>query len=108
MNYQLFLDDERFPISVSYGDWVIARSFDDAMYYIQYWGIPHFISFDHDLGEGKTGYDFAKSFCDYVVIKHMTLPVGFDFYVHSMNPVGRDNIKQYMDNFMDRMGYTKF
>lgn len=118
MTYKLFLDDIRFPPGNAYpaepNEWIIARNMDDAAWYIKYHGIPYFISFDHDLADEhyglydsaevskaeKTGYDFAKWFCKYVIDNEIALPDNFDYYVHSMNPVGKANIEQYMRNFV--------
>lgn len=52
-----------------------------------------FVSFDHDLGVGLTGYDVAKlieSMAYYGTIKP------FKWAIHSANPVGRKNIEQAM------------
>ena len=51
-----------------------------------------FISFDHDLGSGYTGYDMAK----YIVEYHLQLD---GFTVHSMNPVGRKNIFEILNRY---------
>lgn len=115
MTYTLFLDDIRFPDDVRYdygpyNNVLICRSFDDAVWAVKHRGIPHFISFDHDLadihyimGDGeKTGYSFAKWFCDWVMDNGIALPDDFDFHVHSMNPVGAKNIRSYMQNFLNR------
>ena len=116
MTYTLFLDDIRFPEDVKYAygryqNVIICRSFDDAVWTVKHHGIPHFISFDHDLadalyilGDGeKTGYTFAKWFCDWVTDNCIDLPARFDFHVHSMNPVGAENIRSYMRNCLDRV-----
>jgi len=105
MTYKLFLDDIRFPAT---SDWIIARNMDDAVWYIKNHGVPFFISFDHDLaadhyiiGDGeKTGYTFAKWLTTYVSERNITLPANFDFYVHSMNPVGANNIRNYMTHWL--------
>lgn len=106
MTYKLFLDDIRFPATA---DWIIARNMDDAIWYVQNLGVPVHISFDHDLADDhyiigqkheKTGYDFAKWFCDYIMDNEIDLPDGFEYHVHSMNPVGAANIKHYMHNFL--------
>lgn len=94
--YALFLDDEREPVG---NDWVIVRSYDEAVAYVEGNGFPSYVSFDHDLGEGKTGYDFAK----WLVEKDMDedwLPDNFFFYVHSQNPVGAENIRKYIIDYM--------
>ena len=55
-----------------------------------------FISFDHDLGGGMTGYDVAK----YIVENEHKLD---GFTVHSMNPVGAQNIIDLLTHY----GYYK-
>ena len=113
MSYVLFLDDIRFPQDVkydygSYSNVIICRSMDDAIWCVKHRGLPDFISFDHDLadihyivGDGeKTGYSFAKWFCDYLMDNNLTLSDNFNYYVHSMNPVGAKNIYHYMENFL--------
>ena len=99
-NWKLFLDDERYPMDNS---WVIARNTLDAMWYVRNYGLPSHISFDHDLGNPNTtmsGMDFAKWFCDYIMDNHIPYN-GFTFTVHSMNPVGAENIRSYMTQFVD-------
>jgi hypothetical protein len=95
--YKLFLDDVREPYEA---DFVIARSFDDALKIIEEKGFPYFISFDHDLGEDiPTGFDFAK----WLVEQDMdfnVLPANFSFNVHSANPVGAENIKGYLSSYL--------
>lgn len=49
------------------------------------------ISFDHDLGTNKTGYDFAKW-----LIEHKYK--GY-FHLHTMNPVGAVNIRQLLTHY---------
>lgn len=109
MKYKLFLDDMRYPTD---NNWVIARNMDDAVWYVTNYGLPHSISFDHDLADDhyiigqlheKTGYDFAKWFTDHVVENQLTLPDGFSYQVHSMNPVGAENIGQHMQAFTRRV-----
>tara|TARA_R110000851_G_scaffold32177_1_gene86533 strand:- start:722 stop:943 length:222 start_codon:yes stop_codon:yes gene_type:complete len=57
--------------------------------------MPHFISFDHDLGaDTPTGYDITKFLVELDLDAHQTLlPADFDFYVHSQNPPGAANIE---------------
>ncbi len=99
--YILFLDDHRDPPDKLKNVSIIARSYDDAVSVLKWCGVPMIISFDHDLGEGKTGYDFAKYFCDQVLDGKINLDLNeFDFTVHSENPVGAKNIEAYMDNFI--------
>lgn len=115
MTYTLFLDDIRFPEDVRYdygphSNIRICRSMDDAIWAVKQYGLPSFISFDHDLADNqylldpnkneKTGYAFAKWFCYYVIDNNLELPAEFNYHVHSMNPVGAKNIDYYMHNFL--------
>jgi hypothetical protein len=53
-----------------------------------------YISFDHDLGDGKpTGYDLAKAIERYAYVGKMK-KIGWD--IHSANPVGKANIEMAM------------
>jgi hypothetical protein len=104
MSYHLFLDDERYPVLKKGEIFHIARNYDDAEWYVRNLGLPNHISFDHDLGSPKnlTGYDFAKWFCRHIEDNNYTATnlANFTFSVHSQNPVGAENIKTYMNNFL--------
>lgn len=96
--YALFLDDERYPPheKVRGLPWVIVRSYDEFFEYINKNGFPHHISFDHDLGEGPTGNSIATEVATRLIEAEWpeyVLPPGFTATIHSMNSVGRDNIK---------------
>jgi len=103
MKKKLFLDDIR-PLPNDSFD--LARSYDEAILYVKKFGIPNFISFDHDLGvdlEEKlvpTGYDFTKWLVEMDMDKKYLFPRDFDFIVHSANPVGKENIKIYLNNYL--------
>ena len=98
MSYKLFIDDERDPIG---DDWVIVRSYDEAISKIKELGCPGFISFDHDLGEGKNGFEIAKELVEMLLDGVIKIEDGsFDFYVHSQNPVGKENIRSFLNNFL--------
>jgi len=101
--WKLFLDDLRDP-SKTYpdrdvSDWVICRSFDEAVQRIEDLGYPDEIFFDHDLGNGPTGYDFAKFLVNEDLNKN-SFPIGFCFSVHSANPIGAENIKNLLDTYL--------
>lgn len=125
MSYKLFLDDERIPQKVTWtklplGPWVIVRNYDQFVKYITANGLPSFVSFDHDLADEhypcfepnggignmktisydkykeKTGYDCAKWMCDYCMEHDLDFP---EYQVHSMNPIGAENIRGYIENF---------
>lgn len=103
---KLFLDDERMPTKPAdytaivrdaqeFKQWcVIALKNNDPITYI---------AFDHDLGEGPSGYDCAKWMvekdleCGGKLISDM-----FDFDVHSQNPVGKKNIIEFLNLYMAR------
>lgn len=105
MSYNLFLDDLRstydafnMTLRITYisDQWVIVRSYDEFVSYITKNGLPGRISFDHDLGEGKTGHDCAHWLIEYCLDRNLTLP---EWRVHSMNPVGKDNIDLLLLSF---------
>lgn len=93
--------------------WEIVRSYDEFVNVVTKYGVPELVSFDHDLGtehynndqtnvidylsfEEKTGYDCAKWLCNYCQENNIKFP---KYYVHSMNPVGTQNIKSYILNY---------
>jgi len=98
--YKLFLDDERFPPKD--GDiWTVCRSAVQAIETIQKHGSPYFISFDHDLGDNNfDGMYFVKKFCEMDMFDRINIPTNFDFYVHSQNPVGKENIEMYLNSYL--------
>ena len=135
MNNKLFLDDVRNPIDcilyikdkIYAEEWDIVRNYNEFINYITENGTPDLISFDHDLadehysptmyqGENnynelygqfkeKTGYDCAKWLVNYCQENSLPFP---DFRVHSMNPVGKKNIEDYINsyiNFEKRMSH---
>jgi len=103
-------------------EWMIVKSFkefrDMILNKIE---LPEIISFDHDLADEhyrpsmydkdkhynkyytdgtfkeKTGYDCAQWLVDYCLDNNVDLPICF---VHSMNPVGKENIEILLKNFI--------
>ena len=120
MRYRLYLDDLRYPPD-NHPDWRIARNYHDALWYVKTYGLPYHVSFDHDLADVHydhpdyghsddfmvkdgapyefTGYDFAKWLCMWIMDNDCDL-TDFTYHVHSANPVGAENIRRYMANFM--------
>lgn len=131
---KLFLDDIRIPkdsiglVPSNFNkfyfedNWVIVRNFFEFCNHIQKFGLPDFISFDHDLADDhyndlfsdenwfkddgdvvlkydsykeKTGYECAKWLVDWCLENSEKLP---DYIVHSANPVGKKNIESYLNN----------
>ena len=100
--YFIWLDDVReIPnyYKEKYGrKYRVARTASFAVFLLKYYASCEnniHISFDHDLGEKKTGYDVAK-----YIVKHQ---IPCTFSIHSMNPVGVENIRQLMTHY----GYTE-
>jgi hypothetical protein len=119
MPWNLFIDDERNPSDVFWADsstlsryheedWVIVRSYHDAILEVLNRGFPSFISFDHDLGENsKSGFDVAKVLVDNDIIsgdtesrKAYKFPENFAFFVHSQNPIGKKNIEELLNSYL--------
>lgn len=125
---RLFLDDYRQPIDcfvytkdkIYYEDWVVVKNYPEFVKYISENGIPDIISFDHDLADGhyhqnlqegklnyytedfiddynKTGYHCAKWLIDYCLDNNLILS---QYLVHSMNPVGKENIDGLLKSFI--------
>jgi len=100
---KLYLDDIREPKNSGY---TIVRSFDEAVQFVQDFGIPTYISFDHDLGcdeNGtvyKSGYDFAKWLVEIDLDDDIKFPNNFTFNVHSANPIGRHHIETILNNYL--------
>ena len=65
--------------------------------YINENGLPDLISFDNDLGIGNgEGYDCAKWLVEYCMNNELQLP---KWFVHSANPVAKENIENLLINF---------
>lgn len=105
MSWKLFIDDERFPVCED--DWVIARDGGEAVYLILTHGLPSYISFDHDLGDKANGADFAHWLIEYMLEQGLKFPKGFDYFVHSQNPIGAANIRGKMDAAIKHLGLEK-
>jgi hypothetical protein len=125
MKYNLFLDDEREPKNVTWihlpsVSWTIVRNYKEFVETIEKNGVPEIVSFDHDLAhehyrpsmynkdrhynnyytdgtfKEKTGYECAKWLVDYCMEKNLDFP---EYYIHTMNPVGFENITKYIGNY---------
>lgn len=102
-SWKLYLDDIRHPADSTY---IVARTVEEAQLLIEQYGMPIHISFDHDLGVDDTGnlipdgYDFTKWLVEMDMKGAITLPKNFTFEVHSKNPVGAENIRVYLNNYL--------
>lgn len=130
MKYNIFLDDFRMPVDAfNYTkdtdflklDWIIVRSYDEFVNKIIEVGFQNcsIISLDHDLSDSdghyghtsgeipyddfkeKTGYHCAQWLIDYCLDNNQKLPI---CKVHSMNPVGKKNIIELLNNFLKHHG----
>jgi len=96
---KIWLDDER-PMPPDFDTHV--RTADEAINALSKGNIGY-ISFDHDLGIGKSGYDVAN-WIEKAVVLHNFGRIGWD--VHSQNPVGAQRIRVVMtrlDKEWDRL-----
>lgn len=95
MEKLLYVDDIRKPNIIRYSTYsyeiIVSRNYDDA---INMLNICKFnaIDLDHDLGEEKTGYDI----CKYIIENNIKLD---RVYIHTSNPVGRDNMKHLLERY---------
>lgn len=101
-------------------DWDVVKNYPEFVKYILDYGIPDLISFDHDLADGhyhknmqqgvlnydaedfekdeyKTGKHCAEWLCNYCLENKLTFP---RYIVHSMNPVGTQNIINCIENYI--------
>lgn len=89
----LYVDDIRFPkVWQNKLDKVtVARTYEQAIKNL----VVHkfdVVDLDHDLAEEKTGYDIVK----FMVENEIFAPT---IYLHTANPVGRNNMKQLLERY---------
>jgi len=122
--YNLFLDDMRVPQDVfNYTgnpiflkeEWVIVRSYNEFVKYIEENGLPKMVTFDHDLADvhydvqdhldqdyydlcnEKTGYHCALWMINYCLDNELKPPK--TIYIHSMNGPGARNINSLFTTY---------
>jgi len=126
MKTLLWLDDIRNPYE---DNWLMfspienpnitwVKSYKEFIIWIEMFGLPDAICFDHDLGmevvlkarskgiskrksrklkqQEKTGYDCAKWLVDYCLDNKLDLPL---YNIQSANPVGKENIDRLLKQF---------
>lgn len=99
---KLYIDDLR-DIPAGY---VGCRTYAEAIgKFIDLEGQIECISFDHDLGEEKTGYDVCLWLVEHIVVEGYPLPK--EINLHTANPVGRDNMYQLLMNYLPSVKITK-
>jgi len=110
IKYNLLLDDVR-AINEVYemtkdsdyknNEWILVKDYPEFIKiiedkYKQYCILPEIISFDHDIGEDYTGKDCAKWFIDFCFDNNLEIP---KIKIHSMNPIGKQNIANLFDDY---------
>lgn len=119
MSYYLILDDVRSykdiknyaPLpDIPEENWKIARTYEEFIEIINNFGVPTFVALDHDLGpmsyanifdgSEKTGRHCAEYLINYCSNKRQSLP---KYTVHSLNPVGAQNIKWLLESYRDEV-----
>ena len=100
----IWLDDERnpsdsrwhpfFPVADTKVVWV--KSFEAFCSWMETNGLPDAICFDHDLGDGPSGFDAAKAVTEYCLESGQFLPA---WNVQSANPIGKQNIISILKSF---------
>jgi hypothetical protein len=106
---KLFLDDLR-TVDMMYNksevdSFDVVRSYDDFVSYIKSKGLPHFISFDNDLGL-DVNEEVAPD--GYACAKWLVYESGLDlrdlqFNVHSANPVAAEQIRGLLTNYINHL-----
>ena len=119
--YNIFLDDIRVPTDVTWANipadqhYSLVRSYKEFVDLITLRReVPKYVCYDHDLadthyGHGlnnneipyesykeKTGYDAAKWLVNYCMERGIKHP---SYVVHSMNPIGKQNIESYINSY---------
>lgn len=116
----LFVDDNRQPPLYLNRVFDVVKNYDEFVEYIETFGVPEVISFDHDLHmehtlyffenggfreppdpnnaifTNKTGYDCAKWLLEYCDANNLNLK---NIIVHSRNPLGQRNIYNLICNY---------
>lgn len=106
MSYILFIDDERDPSYVGLTDkdnYKVARTSQAAIDMVKEFGVPNFIHFDHDLGWNEGTFDTTMRFLEWLILYDMDKNIISEtilWAVHSMNPVGAENLDRKMYNYM--------
>lgn len=108
----LWLDDIRDPFSNTYKAFILkalgissypnathitwVKNYVGFCYAIENEDMYDVIFFDHDLGNGESGKDCANFLVEYCMDNNLDVP---QCYSQSSNPVGRENILSYIENY---------
>ena len=98
-------DDDYFYNHYLYPEWrpIICRDYSQTIQVlIQHLTDEIFIDLDHDLGFDDDNYEYnGYDICKFI-IQHQIPLVGF--HIHSMNPVGAQNMRQLLTHY----GYKEY
>ena len=110
MIFLIWLDDIR-PIDkkydsyVRYGTYADPKSVNAAIYWIteaEKWGYKYFIlDLDHDLGDYTDDGGDGIKLLDWLVQTGRTTS-NYQIRLHTMNPVGRENMQRTIDRYWER------
>ena len=108
----LFIDDTRFPGEYFKGSkrlqevplfgWYIARDVEDALWHVENYGIPEFISFGDLDGSGKDILKFAELFNKFMHDGQMNkkLPENFAYSINVDN--GTKDLRDFLEEKFPR------
>ena len=99
MGYKLYIDDER-PLPASQSDFVLARSYHEAIDIIEERGLPEFISFDYYLDRNFTGLDVAMWLV--VHCEYHNLELNFTYKCHSSDRDAAKRLIRFLDEHVKR------
>lgn len=102
MTWKLWLDDDALneftPERHAPGGYSTALNSAQAIALVEKNGPPFLMDLDHDLGLLPNGQeDTAMIFLKWLTNNHPDAQ--FEYEIHSKNPVGRANIKSYIDSW---------
>lgn len=81
-------------------EWHHMKNSSDAIKFIKLNGMPDIISFDHDLGDDDTSMKIINFIINSYLDNKLQINDNFTYFVHSANPVGSQNIRSKLDNFL--------
>jgi hypothetical protein len=79
---------------------IVSRSSEEAKRVFLLHGIHDILSFDHDLGEGDDAIDLVNWLIEEDYDRDWINPKRFKYIVHSMNPVGAQNIHFKLSDYL--------
>lgn len=103
MTWKLWLDDDGLNVNTperhAPGGFSLALSSAQAIKLVEANGPPFFMDLDHDLGKLQDGNDDTAMLFLKWLSEHFP-DAEFEYEIHSKNPVGRANIKSYLDSWI--------